>query len=627
MDAVKSAPGGRVPSNGPKLLRPEQHAAHVASRNQDLMEKSTSALYQALLDSFSGPGNADEATTAKYRADLGRCAEQLLRRVRPPEFDLRISKQESFLLQCVQKMSPKVWPILQQHAMATNGLVITSVALSEHVDVDSKLVRGLAALGVEHLSMQRTASLSLLKRLETLTSLRYLSCWGDVKGLPEDIAKMLKEGRYKSSAVVGTAVAALPPPPSGDDGYAPGSVKDMFRQRRAEGAPFRRARTALHCEASSAQPEDVKLRELADRLLETAVTNHPPPGKVDSAMTEGLNRVVMGSYPIAARGITDSILRAPEQVLNPDRKLALLMARLPATKRRTANTRSMALPPQMRERGEKLAFRMEQNKLLPRKVFLPALAAFVEEQEVMPGHDEYFDDATELHAHPPLLSRLCGELDPISPMGQYAFINLYLCSVLDSNLPIEHKAEICASIHMDADGGEFTAAQRALREGHPTVATIFLLAVMESGLPPNEIRELENVLGVTREQIVGILKEQAKKKVPQAAILLQRIKKAVAGLELLEGDRRVDFRVEPTNDGLIAERMWTRGTGTLLCSAPREIAVLQFSLVPEEKCAAFAAPGRYYYAIDPLDLVKAVVPDDHAEASAGSSVPAEGRFS
>lgn len=148
-----------------------------------------SALCEALLKIHSG-----SVAAATKSADA------LLRRVRAPEFDLTgLTPAEA---NCVKRMPAEAWVTLQQYAEASNEVGITSVALSSEVNVDTRLLDGLARLHVQHLALGRGISDTLMARLQTLPFLEHLTQRGPTQGLPEYAALQQQRAAQKPEAAL-----------------------------------------------------------------------------------------------------------------------------------------------------------------------------------------------------------------------------------------------------------------------------------------------------------------------------------------------------------------------------------------------------------------------------------------
>jgi hypothetical protein len=123
--------------------------------------------------------------------------------------------------------------------------------------------------------------------------------------------------------------------------------------------------------------------------------------------------------------------------------------------------------------------------------------------------------------------------------------------ILNSDMPTQDKGTVCAST-VSTPQGPRTAAQFAMQNGHPLAAAAMMLAILECRLGPDEKLELMAMLGVSNVEVD-------------------------------------------------AERMWTKGSGQVLCSAEEEIPQLRFQRVDEPD---LEAEGQLCYAVEPGWLVK-----------------------
>jgi hypothetical protein len=474
------------------------------------------ALGEALLKIHSG--NADAA---------GKTAAWLLRRVRAPEFDLTgLTAQEAI---CVKRMPAEAWLVLQRYAQASNEVGITSVALSSIVEIDTRLLDGLAQLHVQHLALGSSINGTLLAKLQTLPFLEHLSQRGPAQGQPE------------YAALLQQRVAHSPETPS-----LRGANQPPRTVRKMNGKPRLRRSVA---------PDDRKLQT-------------------------GLNDAMKAGNGREARFFVGAILRAQ---LGPRLRLELLMA-------------------QAAPEGGKLASSQPREPVakLPRqKIFVPQLSAFVEDLA-----EEQPPAAAQVAS--PLLGRICAEFGPASQTGtpgpQYEEIGDYLDEILKSDMPAQDMGTVCVST-VSTPQGPRTAAQLAMQNGHPLAAARMMLAILECHRGADEKLELLAMLGVSRVDVDTALSAPALQKVPWVSEMNRLCKAGWDALALLAGDARVTLKdtdaAKPTV--LHAERMWTKGSGKLLCSAGREIRELRFQRVDEQ---AFESAGRFCYALDPDWLVK-----------------------
>jgi hypothetical protein len=155
-----------------------------------------------------------------------------------------------------------------------------------------------------------------------------------------------------------------------------------------------------------------------------------------------------------------------------------------------------------------------------RKLFVPQLSAFVEETDAEVTAE---DDDSPLADGPPVLHRLCEQLEP-TRFEQFEAMGAYLREVLNSNLPMEHKEAICVSAHPAPDGSMVSAAQWALIKGSPAAAAQIVLAVLESGMATGTIKRILGKIGVDLDKLALALSHAS------SLALAARLEKAAAKL-------------------------------------------------------------------------------------------------
>lgn len=228
----------------------------------------------------------------------------------------------------------------------------------------------------------------------------------------------------------------------------------------------------------------------------------------------------------------------------------------------------------------------------PTKIFVPQLSAFVEDDDEEQRPPE--QTAT------PILGRLCGQLGPAQHDPRhpgYRTVSAYLEEIVNSRLPAQDKRTICASA-ISTPQGPVTAARLAMQEGHPVAVARMMLAVIESGVAHNEKLELVAAFEVSQEEIDAAFSSPALLCLPQLHKIKALWQDCWEAMALLGGDARVTLKSssEPIPVVMRAERMWTRGSGQVLCSSSRELPHLDWRRIPDDNPRA---AGRFFYALDP----------------------------
>ncbi|MDF2465449.1 MAG: hypothetical protein K0Q43_3684 [Ramlibacter sp.] len=300
----------------------------------------------------------------------------------------------------------------------------------------------------------------------------------------------------------------------------------------------------------------------------------------DRKLQTGLNDAMKSGNGREARFFVGAILRAQ---LGPRLRLELLMAQAAPEEAKPA-----ALPPR------KLV-----GCLPPRKIFVPQLSAFVEDL----AHEQ---QPAEAQVASPLLGRMCAGFGPASQTGppspQDEAVGDYLDEILNSDMPAQDKGTVCAST-VSTPQGPRTAAQLAMQDGHPLAAARMILAILECHRGADEKLELLAMLGVSRVEVDTALSALELQKMPWVSEMNRLWKAGWDALALMAGDARVTLKDTAAAKPAVlhAERMWTKGSGKVLCVADREIPQLRFQRVDEQ---TFEAAGRFCYALDPDWLVK-----------------------
>lgn len=305
----------------------------------------------------------------------------------------------------------------------------------------------------------------------------------------------------------------------------------------------------------------------------------------DASLQSKLDAAMKSGHSYNTGHAVQAILREPR--LSPAQKLQFLLS--PSAQHEAK--------PAPQQRGTTEA----SKKLHHGRRFVPSLSAFVEESE----HQAQQHGAMPLA--PPLLARLCGE-STASQRGDQPHapaIGVYLTEILGSDLPLHDKITLCAST-VETPHGPRTAAQLAMQNGNALVAGTMMQSILESSVEPEEKLELLAALGVSREDVETALAMPHMQKMPWVKYVSGQVKIGWEGLALLTDDRRVTLKDIPGTERyvLVAERMWTRGTGEVLCSADREIPQLKFHRIPRHERADDEVDGRFRYTIPPDWLVK-----------------------
>jgi len=174
--------------------------------------------------------------------------------------------------------------------------------------------------------------------------------------------------------------------------------------------------------------------------------------------------------------------------------------------------------------------------------------------------------------------------------------------ILNSDMPTKDKGTVCAST-VSTPQGPRTAAQFAMQNGHPLAAAAMMLAILECRLGPDEKLELMAMLGVSNVEVDAALSMPELQRMPLVSEMRRLWKAGWEALALMADDARVTLKdtADATPTVLRAERMWTKGSGQVLCAAEEEIPQLRFQRVDEPD---LEAEGQLCYAVEPGWLVK-----------------------
>lgn len=304
--------------------------------------------------------------------------------------------------------------------------------------------------------------------------------------------------------------------------------------------------------------EDTGRAEVIQDALEPLLAKAHSPELDDELQAWITEAMKCGRHP-SAQAYADAVLASP---LNEERKLQLLLAH------------------------SKL---LDAQAVPATKLFVPELAAFVE--EAAGGHV------------PPMLHQVCESFAPTSrhAMAQYQSIRRFLHAVVDSGLSMNDKTRICASRHPGPDGE--TAAQLAMRRGHPAGAGIMIVAILETFIDWEDKADLLDRLGVSMPDVLSGIDRSSMR------LLGNRIREGVDTLTLLKDGGWVALTDFP-DTLLMAEEMWVADDHlSVRCSATREIpALASLQTWPADGDASpHARP--FCYAIPPRRLRKVDVPE------------------
>lgn len=263
--------------------------------------------------------------------------------------------------------------------------------------------------------------------------------------------------------------------------------------------------------------------EVIQAALDPLLAQAPGP-ELDDELQAWITEAMKRGRISSAQAYADAVLASP---LNEERKLQMLLAH------------------------SKL---LDAQAVPATKMFVPQLAAFVEE-------------ASDGNV-PPMLHQVCESFAPTSKqsMAQYQAIRAFLHTVVDSDLSMDAKTRICAARHPGPQGE--TAAQLAMRRGHPVGAGIMLIAILETFIDWEDKVHLLSHLGVSIPDVLSGIDTSS------VRLLGTRIREGVDTLDLLKAGGWVALTDLP-DTLLLAEEMWVAEDHIgVRCSATREIPAL-----------------------------------------------------
>lgn len=413
---------------GPRAAQPRGELPSSIER-----ANANGRLRAALEDSARDPQQMADALCARIKeADNG-------------SHTLDLTNLDEDEIACVRWMRPEAWRALGDFADATGGAGLQSVILGSGFVIDEITVSGLA-------------------ELPALVSLTL------PPGQPvdEDLLQQLR--RFDT-----VQVTQLPPATETDarePARLAGPVDDA--------APPVREIAEAACEvlaAALADPEresNVELPKVINWLIEEA--SQVPPSHVDKLLVGFLKDAVRSGRGDLVDRYASTILNSPPLMLDPDRRLGLLMGlTLPIS------------PAQWRPDGADYA-----SDALG--IANAAAAALADAHRAAP-----------LYRGPPLLVRMCKEVGargqsapvPQEQVAMYQGICALFGSVLGSKeLTSQERRTFCASTFAWSKGGVQTAGQFAMHRGNAGMAAAMLEMVSHADLAPDHKAELLDKLGV-----------------------------------------------------------------------------------------------------------------------------------